>query len=177
MDLATLESLGITREEVLEKVTAKIAASCRSDRSFEERVSEEVYSRIEKLVTGSIRKTIDKHVTTDLLAGVEGLVLRKTNTYGEPTGETLTFREYISQQAENYLLEKVDRDGKISSYGDRSQTRGAYIISEAIADNLRKILSEAMMNAQTVLAKSVTETVKLQMEEIVKKFNLNIALR
>ena len=181
MDLATLESLGITREEVLKRVVNQILSQ-----EFKEEDSDEFSMRVTRLVAKMVEKkfseqttaVLDKFMGEDLMKGLETYIIQKTNSWGERVGDPQTFRQYITSRAEAYLLEKVDRDGRTNdAYGDKNQTRGAWIISNAIGDNLRKILSEAMMNAQTVLAKSVTETVKLQMEEIVKKFNLNITLQ
>src|SRR5690606_37843353 len=73
---------------------------------------------------------------------------RKTNHYGEPTGEPITLREMVVAEVKGQLERPVDRSGhKADRYSRESLTYVQFVASKAAQDALKGELGEAVTEA------------------------------
>jgi len=89
----------------------------------------------EEVLTAA-RAEIDAQIKAkvgELVTEVFETPIRKTNTYGEPVGESIPMREHIVEVVRKYLAETVDRDGRTGGYGDNRQSRAQWLVSTSIA--------------------------------------------
>ena len=142
----TLESLGLTREELQERVIDTICTRmletevefCGEDGNTEARFQS---TKLADALRKTIRRKIDeginslalKYVIPNAEALIQNVAMGNTNAWGEPVGPAVGFKEYLAKRAEAYMLEPVDYDGKTKQEGYHSDfkmrsTRLAYMI-------------------------------------------------
>lgn len=110
-----LKEIGITKEELQDKVIEKVVRCVLSRNTFDENgnveaISSDFSNRLNKLVQEKIQSTIDKIASKSVLPNVEKYIkelkIQKTNSYGEPKQDPQTIVEYLIQTAENYRPRK-----------------------------------------------------------------------
>src|SRR5678815_2516132 len=130
-----LQALGITPEDVLNRLTEKLCDRYVDDESdyankFQNRLQGAVTKRVDEV----LEKSLAKHVLPKIKEMVESICLEETNRWGEKRGTKLTFIEYLVQRTDAYIREEVDYQGKpkgTDSYQWRAHsTRIAHMIHE-----------------------------------------------
>lgn len=178
-----LESLGITKEDLQERVIERIAERAMlemcivNEEGGEALAQSELAQCLDKHIKGhieaSIRELAEKHVLPDIAAHIEAVTLQRTNEWGEAKGKAVTFTEYLVERAEAYLTEKVDWHGKTKSSGDydwkANQTRVAHMINEHLQFSINTALTAALKTVNQQIAEGLSETVKLQLQDVVAK--------
>lgn len=178
----TIEQLGFTKEELQERVVARICAQLleatgynpESDREF---TAESVFRRaldaqVQEKIDATISALAEKHVLPNVASYIENLTLQETNKWGERRGTPVTFVEYLVQRAEAYMLEEVDWDGKTKSDRDsyswkKQGTRITHLIHQHLHFHIELAMKEALKVANGALAKGIQETVEAKLAEIV----------
>lgn len=184
-----IESLGFTEEELQERIVNQVCedimVSAYPDEDGEVTFSE---SRFGKAIEEKVRAQIDAKISAiadekilpNVYSMIEDITIQKTNEYGEKKSEPLTFIEYMTQRAENYLTEKVDAYGKsmIEDGGGYNwhgkQARIAYMVHRHLHNSIETAMKEAMKNANSLIAEGIHETVKIKLDEIAKKISLKV---
>ena len=157
MDIQTLEALGISKADLLEKVVDKVAADIlldsyvddggdygNRDTTFAKAMKRMVVERIKALVA----KEAEERVLPSVVALVEQAVMVKTNRYGDKVAEPRTFREYIAEQVVEWMGEKVDPQGKVQAdyhYGDQFKSAGTRVqqlVRAEVGKSLDPIIKE-----------------------------------
>lgn len=177
-----LEQLGISadslRDEVIERAADRLVESYVSD--------DEVRAAIEKIVTTAIDQTTERIAAEEagplIEEKIEGVVLQRTNEWGEPKGEPLTFVGYLVQRAEAYLTEPVDYKGKpkaeSGAYGWKpTQTRIAWMIDEHLQYSIKTAMEEALKTADSAIAGGIAETVKIKLREVSAALKVEVKKR
>ncbi len=128
MDVTTLKALGISPEELGNRIVDQAVDVLMSSTGFdpdteeetryESRFKREIEARVQKAVDEKIAALAAEHLIPRVGELIEKANLRKTNTYGEPKGEPMTFIEYIASRAEVYMAEGVDIQGRSKAEGD-----------------------------------------------------------
>lgn len=164
----TFESLGITKEQITERVIDQIARSimrgtmCDDDPEYECTASSNFEKMMKEVVKKHIEVSINRMAAIHLLPRIsyyiENLCLQQTNKWGEKTAEPVSFIQYLISKAEAYIIEPVNQNGKTRSEEScspwrESTTRIAYLINE----HLRRSISEAMIEALSLANKSVRQ--------------------
>jgi hypothetical protein len=190
MDL--LEQLGLSKEELQERVINTIADKMLSEEGFDEDGNElRLESRMQKTIRERIRTRIDAKVTEIADASilprvtemVENLVLQETNKWGEKTGEKLTFTEYLVKRADHYLREEVDRNGqskdeiRYSSDWRKDSTRIMHVVHGYLSHNVERALKEAVENANKSIAGGLEGAVKLALDNIVENLKVSVSTK
>jgi hypothetical protein len=87
----------------------------------------------------------------------------KTNSYGEPVGESFTLTEFIEKSFQDYMKEGVDYQGRTErgSYSTK-HTRAEWIIKEIAMKDLEKVAENEV--------KKVRQQAKLQVAAAIGKF-------
>lgn len=121
MDIKTLEALGVSPEELGNRIVNQAVEALLSSTGFnpdteeetryESRFKREIEARIQKAVDEKIAALAAVHLLPRVGEMIEQADMRKTNNYGEPKGPSLTFKEYIASRAESYMSEDVNNEG------------------------------------------------------------------
>ena len=187
----SIEELGITREELVERVVERVCHSLLTAyESDEDGNPALVASQFNKTLQQTVKKQADEkisaiaeaHILPQVTNFVEGLVLQETNKWGEKTGKALTFIEYLTSRAEAYMKEQVSHDGKSKDEADLygwsgKQTRITYLVHKHLQYSIETAMKEAMKNANSLIAAGIQETVKIQLEQVAKTIRVAVITR
>ena len=171
MDMKQLEALGITAEDLTQRIVDQAVESLMSSTGYNPDSDSEVTyeSRFKREIEKKLQEAVDKKIS-DLAAVhlvprvgelIEKTNMRKTNQYGEAKGDPMTFIEYIASRAESYMSEDVDSNGKSKaeagdSYNWRSSgPRLTVLMRLYIRDTLEKHAKAAVTDVNTVIAKNI----------------------
>lgn len=183
-----LTELGITTEELQDRLIDKLAEQALDSISFAPAADDEDWGntkfartldrRVKDHIDSAIAKVAEEHVLPKVSELAETLVIQQTNTYGEPKGEPLTFIEYMVAQVEKYITEKVDWGGKTKAEAGYNwsgkQTRIVHMIHQHLHSRIESILKAALTDANAALLAGVEETVKIKLGEIAKALKLTV---
>lgn len=185
---AQLEALGISRDDIIEKVIDRCVDSLMSTQYFDQedgspyRAKSDVEKRITELcrkrVDEKVQQIADDHILPLVSQRIENLTLQQTNSWGEKTGAPVTFIEYLVKRADNYLTEKVDYNGKSkdengSSYGwSGTQSRITFMIHQHLHYSIKSAMEDAVKHVNAALSKGLQETVKTKIDEIVSSLKI-----
>lgn len=172
-ELATLEALGFTREEIAERVidriTSEILYSSSDDGDgYSHRVESGFKRELVGIVTSRINEAVvkiaDEKITPIIGDLVSGHTLQATNSWGEKVGQPVTFTEYLVQRADAYMTEQVDYNGKPKGTDGFSWTgrgtRVAYMIDKHLHYHVESAMKTALANANASITKGLNETVR-----------------
>lgn len=171
MDIKTLESLGISPEELGSRIVDQCADALLNSTGFNPDTEEEVRyeSRFKREIEARIQKAVDEkiaalaavHLIPRVGEMIESANMRRTNHYGEPKGEAMTFKEYIAHRAELYMSESVDINGRSKEEsGDAYNWRAAgprltVLMRGYIHDTLEKHAKAAVTDVNKAIAKNI----------------------
>lgn len=181
----SLEMLGISTEDIIDRIVDRIADKAMQDWSvasatgqphmgfaqlLEKRVIERANTAIEDIAA--------RHVLPNVASYVETLCLQETNKWGEPAGRKLTFVEYLVERAEAWIKEPVDYQGKpkgTDSYSWRAQgTRIGHMIHEHLDYQIQTAIKQALADLNKSVAKGLHETVRIQLNEVLTKLKVEV---
>lgn len=187
----TLESLGLTKEEIVERVVARI-----SDAVLREHVEDEdgedspvsspfaviLERKVIERVNVAVEEIAGRHVLPNVAAYVEGLCLQETNKWGEKTGKkALTFVEYLVARAEVFLREEVDYHGKprgTDSYQWKAAgTRIAWMVHEHLQYSIQIAMQQALKTANAAIAGGIEAAVKIKLAEVAASLTVKTEIR
>ncbi|MGC5163183.1 hypothetical protein ACLQ3J_10725 [Rhodococcus sp. DT1] len=99
--------------------------------------------------------------------------IRKTNSFGEPTGDAFTLRELIVTSSKEELTWKVTERGEISRWGnDKTVLYIAYVARKeaagAIDRELKGAVAEAVAEVKAVVKESVSADLAERIVEAVR---------
>jgi len=130
MDIKTLEALGINAEDLTERIVDQTVEALLNssgydpendtETRYESRFKKEIEKRVLEATNKKIAELAEIHVVPRVGEMIEQANMSKTNSYGEPKSEPMTFKEFIAKRAEVYMSESVDSNGK--SKGELSDT-------------------------------------------------------
>lgn len=186
--MLSLEELGLTTEQVQERVVETIADRLMSgyssdddgrsyeiDSQFGRKMKEEVQRRIDTTCAAFCEKHILPHVNQY----IENLTIQKTNAYGERKGEPQTFVEYLVATAENYLTENVDSSGKSKAESDSyswsgKQTRISQMIHHHLHYEIETAMKQAVGNANASITEGLKTAVAIKLNEIAQRLQVSV---
>ena len=188
MDLKSLESLGITAEELTNRIVDKCVEQLMDDVNFDEdgdewrarsAIAKQLDARIKKQIDDTVSALAEKYILPNVSTYIENLTLQTTNQWGEKKGQKLTFIEYLTQRAEDYMQEKVNFDGKTKSESSGFSWNGTQTrLTHMVHQHLHYSIDSAMKNALRVATSSITEglqeTCKVKLGEIAQKLKVEV---
>ncbi|WP_434286268.1 hypothetical protein [Celeribacter sp. SCSIO 80788] len=181
-NIQLLKDLGMTEEQIVEKVVGQIA-----DQMLYGKIGDLDYDEVEcggstnfrKAVDDLIKKRIDaaveavaaKHTLPNVSEYLENLCLQKSNEWGEKKGEEVTFIEYLTQRADTYMREPVDHSGKSKSESggfswSKRGTRVEYMIDKHLQYNISQAMQSALDSANKSIVEGLKEAVNIKLGEI-----------
>lgn len=171
MDVKTLEALGISPEELGQRIVDQAVETLLSSTGFnpdteeetryESRFKREIEARVQKAVDEKIAALAAVHLVPRVGEMIEQADMRQTNRYGEAKSPPMTFKEYIAHRAEAYMSEDVNYHGKSKaedgdSYNFRVEgPRLTVLMKMYIRDTLEKSAKAAVNDVNKVIAKNI----------------------
>lgn len=195
MSEITLESLGLSEEEIQERIVNKVCDRILCNRYFayededDEETSEgftgdspfraEIDKRINQAIEDKFRELADQHIMPHIAHRFENLLIEMTNQYGEKKGETYTLVEYLTKLTEDYMLEDVDRNGRPQGKRswrdfDAEGTRIAYAVDSYLSKHMEQAMTEVLSSGEKTLSEGLVEVCKKQMEKVAKSIKVEV---
>lgn len=122
MDIKQLEALGITAEDLTQRIVDQAVDNLLRSTGYDEdgkecgsyatKFKKEIEARVLKAADEKISAIAAVHLIPRVGEMIEQADMRQTNRYGEPITPKLTFKEFIAARAESYMSEDVDSNGK-----------------------------------------------------------------
>lgn len=186
-----LDLLGITKEELTERVVNAIADGLLYARSEEDEDGErqwfgssalkaELDKILKQRIDDAVRATAEKYVFPRVDEIINALVLQETTKWGEKKGAPLTFTEYMVARAEAYLSDEVDSHGRSrqeckdagnSWYGGNGKR-----INKLVNDKFKTALDQAVEPSVKVVNQKLAEHLNVAVQEalgnVLKNFKI-----
>lgn len=174
MDIKTLEALGISAEDLAERIidqaVERLLATTGYDEDGDEtshasRFKREIEKRVQAAVDQKIAALAAEHVIPRVGEMIEQADMRQTNRYGEPVSPPMTFKEYIANRAQVYMTEDVDYHGKSKAEGDSYNWRShgprlTVLMRTYIQETLEKHAKAAVNDVNKVIAQNIEKAAK-----------------
>jgi hypothetical protein len=188
MTMINLASLGITEEQLVEKIVDNTVQRLLTSVGYDEEGDEFVDdSRLvknlnditKKLIDAKVEQLADAHVKPLIESRLESLVLQQTSQWGEKRGTPVTFIEYLVQRADAYMVEPVDHDGKTrgesgSSYWSSKTTRVSHMIDRHLKYSIETAMQQALKDANSSITKGLADAVKIALAEVQAKLKVEV---
>lgn len=187
----TLEALGLSRDEIIDRMVDRLA-----ERMLRENVMDDdgdlvdvgyspfaqaVHDRVMAKINQAVEDIAARNVLPNVASYVENLSMQETNKWGEKTGQKLTFTEYLVKRAETWITEPVDYQGKpkgTDSFSWRAHgTRIAHMIHEHLDYQIQTAIKQALAELNSKVAKGLHETVRIQLSEVLEKLKIEVKTR
>ncbi len=176
----SLESLGITRDELVERVVEKISEDLLNDRTSDEdgreftmhsRVRKDLLASVQTMIDAAVRKLGDELVAPRVDEMIRGFVLQRTNGYGEKRGEPVPFAEYLTHAAHAYMTEEVDSNGQTraqsgATYFRANGNRITHAVDKHLHTHMEIALKQTLQHANSVIADGITIAVQASLKSL-----------
>ncbi len=189
MDIATLEALGINKEDLIERIIDQAVQGLLystgynqdtdEDVTYASRFKNEIEKRVQSSVDAKIAALAEIHVLPRVGEMIEAANMVKTNQYGEAKSPPMTFKEYIAHRAEAYMSEDVDYNGKSKAEGDYNWRscgpRLTVLMRQYIKDTLETHAKAAVTDVNKVIADNIAKAAKEAITSAAANLKVNIA--
>lgn len=185
----TCEQLGITKDDIAERVAAKIASSMLTEYSteFDDETGEEVpvekpspfrtlvKKRVDAKITEAVDSIAEKVMSGDLEEKLESLTFPQTNSYGEPKRDPLTLREFIARRADSYLTEKVDYQGRTGyNASGQDRIRVVWMLEQFLNERIKEEMTRSLASANAQIANGIAAAVKESLADITRRIKAEV---
>jgi hypothetical protein len=165
MNQETLEQLGITKDEILDRIVANVLHEGLVDEGFQTAKRE-----IVKGYKEGIQKAIDQTISATCAEALN-TVFQPVNTWGEKTGEPTTVRDMFLKSCQDWWVMKVDSHGNPSrdSYGSKKtmvQHHAEKAVADAVSGSMKSELIAVVADAKQKMADAIGTYVR---DHIAKK--------
>lgn len=189
--MLTIESLGLSKDELLDRVVTRAVEvllhdyeegndedgePCTSEKPSQ--FGELIKARVKQKTDEAIEQIAAKHILPNITTYVENLCMQETNKWGEKKGEPVTFIEYLVSRAEAYLSEEVDFNGKTKaqdSYNWRkAQTRIAHLVHEHLQYSIQIAMKQALADANSKIVGGIEAAIKIKLAEVQESLKVSV---
>lgn len=184
MELSTLKALGLSVEELEQKIVDKAVDELMRTVDIDgftdsSPVANKIKLKIKEFIDAKVTAIAEEHILPNVTNLIETIVLQTTNQWGEKQGAAVTFIEYMTQRAEAYIKEQVNYEGKgkgdSNSYGwSGTQTRITYLIHQHLHYTIENAIKSMLTGANKELAAALAETCKIKLADITAKLDVNV---
>lgn len=152
-----LEDIGITKEEILDRVADSLI----------EQMTEEAKNNIARFVNDEVKTAVRSQVSTiiaDTARKTFDGTFQPINHYGEAVGQPTTIRDMFVKQAREWWSLKVDCNGNPSSdtYGSKktmAQYHAQKAMDEVVRDTMKAQFEPLIKDARKQLADAFTQAI------------------
>ena len=154
----------------------KVTVSDYDGEAWHGEVTQAVSRELVKHIKPSVEKDIEREVKRVMDEKIDGMAeaelarildegVAETNSYGEPKGKRLPFREHVIKGVEKFLASGVDKDGKTSSYRRDSDTPRLVwairkAVQEVVAQHFKSIKDEVRGQLDGALRAAIDDQLK-----------------
>jgi len=149
-----LETLGITKEEIVELAAQKLADQYRSEEQLGEMLIKKLDTAVKNAVQNNLTLKIDEVLRKHMDAILESEVV-PCNIWGEKVGKPTTIKEQLSERAQHYWTTKVDSEGRTSE-GYGSKPRCEWLFGKLVATEFSNAVAQNVTNIVGALKDSLT---------------------
>lgn len=158
-----LESLGLTQEDLIERVVERLVENVYSwddslndlvKRKVSDKVAEKVDDAVSKALSDALEQAIDETVTP-------------VDIWGNRTSEDTTIRQSLARRAQHFWFETLDSKGKPATYGGKP--RFEWLIDKKMADEFAAAVAD---NAEAIVAefrKAMKADIVARVEQQIEK--------
>jgi hypothetical protein len=183
MSSIDLASLGFTKEELQERVVARIADDILTSSGFDDdgepvamasgfkkQVAALVTNRVDDAVATLCKQVVDENFA-DYLSRVQ---LQRTTHWGEKKGDPMSFVDFITHRAHEYLNEQVDREGKPKndSYFRPETTRAMWLTNAAVHKNIIDVMNQCLTGHNNTVGEAIAIAVKTAIDNVKTSFKV-----
>lgn len=187
-----LKALGFTQEELQQRVIDQICEQLMSAETGDDeghtwigasQMQKALETHITAQINASVKALADEHVLPHVHSIIEGIVLQKTNQWGEKNGQPVTFVEYLVQRADTYMREDVNHDGQSKeetndSYNWRKHTtRMTHAINKHLQFEIKRAMGDALEKANESLNGALEGAARQAMIETAGKLSIKFELK
>ena len=187
----TLESLGLSKEEIQNRVIDQIVRSALTSLSWDEDGDDvEISSKFSRTIEDACRARIDQkinelgeqYVLPNVDRYVETLTLQETNRWGEKKGASVTFVEYMVERAEAYITEPVNFEGKSKAEAggyswSKSQSRISHMIHQHLHYSIETAIKTMLKDANANIVGGLEAALKAKLEELQKAIKIAVTVK
>lgn len=175
MDIKTLEALGVSTEDLTDRIVDQAVNALLYSNGFNPETEEEVTyeSKFKREIENKIQKTVDakiaaiaaQHILPRVGELIEAANMVQTNKWGEAKSAPMSFKEYIAHRADAYMCEEVDINGKSKGEGDSYSWRScgprlSVLMRSYIKDSMETAAKSAVNDINKVIAKNIEKAAK-----------------
>ena len=184
----TLASIGLSEDQLAEKLVEKLAANVLTSLQYDEGSGEwygesafakKLDAMVKQRLTEIVDKIASEHVLPMVGKMVEEVTFQQTNGYGEPKRPPQTFREYLADLAQKWMTEPVSYDGKVKGQDSFSwqpkTTRVGYMIGQYLHHHIEREMKEALGGVNAKIAEGLEAAVKLQPKQVLDNLKVNVS--
>lgn len=169
----SLESIGITREEILSLAASKLVDQItQGDECAAASVEHEAQKQIQEIVKSHAAKKVEA-----VLSAHMDEILKKefvpVNLWGEPTAKPTTIREQLEVRARDYWSTKVDSSGNPGDYYS-NKTRAEWLFGKLVATEFSNAVAQNVTNIVGALKDALTKEAQ---ESVLKHINSIIQVK
>ena len=166
-----LEQVGITKEELIERIVEKALGITAEHKQTGEETWEEIplssvvdekinsaigdfISKMEPFITKRIEIIMDEQIEA-----VFNKPFQKVNNWGEKKGEVTTIKDIIYDDAKKYWTLMVDKDGReTNGYGDKF-TRAEFYARKVMQTHYEKELEHEVKKMSLEMKQKIPQTI------------------
>lgn len=184
-----LKELGIEPSELVEKIVEKAVERLLEGYTDEDTgdwvapgIEKRITKQIEEITNARVSEFANEHIKPRIADTIEKITFQKTNEWGDKKSEALTFREYLIQRAEKWMVEEVDFDGKSreeNTWGSwkKAGTRVAFMIDKHLQYHIENSVKTALLNANQKIATGLADAVKIKLHEAANEIKVSVKTR
>lgn len=160
------------------------------DESLDEAVKKQIINGVVKKISDDVIRSAKHEAEKQVQERVNALVdstyeeflngkVTLTDRYGDPIEKDVSIKELIKKRCDNWLTEKVDKEGRPNrdSWGS-SQTRMQYFIDQQIEKQTKSMSEQIVKKVNDEMKKFITDSLKNSIgEKLVKKIGIEDLLK
>lgn len=161
-----IESLGITKEDLVDRIVESVSASVfrAYDDEISVRVSKEVNkaisAKVESMVVAAIQDEIDRCLQVEF---------QPIDVFGASKGQPTTVHGILEQSIQNWWSTSVNSSGKATDrWSSESTTRAEWYVTTFIRDTIKNALEKDLGGIVSKTKEQVAVAVGKTIAEIVK---------
>lgn len=141
--MTDLTPFGITKEDVLDLAARRVADEALDDGSIHDRVR----TLIDQQVSAAVAKNLNGKIDALLNAEMEKILREEivpVNIWGEREGSPTTIRAQIADMARKFWDQRVDKEGKPSTYG--GSPRHEHLLRQVLNEEFNAAVKQNVTN-------------------------------
>lgn len=191
MDIKTLEALGVSTEELSERIVDKAVSALLystgynpetdAEVTYENKFKREIEANIQQTVDAKIAAIAAEHILPRVGEMIESANMVKTNKWGEAKSPPMSFKEYIALRAEAYMSEDVNSNGKSKDETEEPHNwrscgpRLTVLMKNYIKDSMETAAKDAVNDINKVIAKNIEKAATDAISATVANLKVSIA--